>query len=42
MNKSIVRTILVTLLLAGGGSTAVLADGPNPRPPLCPPGINCQ
>jgi len=39
--KTLIRIIAATLLLAACGSTPVLADGSNPRPPYCQPGINC-
>jgi hypothetical protein len=42
MKRTIVRIILSTLLLATAGTTSVLADGPEPRPPFCPPNVNCN
>ena len=39
--KTLIRIIAAMLLLVAGGSTPVLADGSNPRPPYCQPGINC-
>ncbi|HEY6251595.1 MAG TPA: hypothetical protein VI685_16680 [Candidatus Angelobacter sp.] len=41
MKKTLVRIILATLMLVTGGSTPVLGDGGNPRPPYCYPGIIC-
>ena len=35
--KTLIRIIVATLLLAAFGSTPVLADGSDPRPPSCPP-----
>ena len=42
MKKTLIRTVLVTVLLVAGGSTPVVADVPGPRPPYCYPGIICN
>jgi len=41
MKKNLIRLILAALLLVACGSTPVLADGSDPRPPFCPPGSIC-
>jgi len=41
MSKTLIRIIVATLLLLACGSTPVLGDGSDPRPPFCPPGTNC-
>jgi len=35
--KTLIRIIAAMLLLVACGSTPVLADGGEPRPPICPP-----
>jgi len=35
--KTLIRIVIATLLLVAGSSTSVLADGGEPRPPICPP-----
>src|SRR5437016_8521699 len=42
MKTTLIRIILATLLLVACGSTTLLADGSDPRPPFCFPGTNCQ
>ncbi|HLJ30345.1 MAG TPA: hypothetical protein VKY85_26810 [Candidatus Angelobacter sp.] len=42
MKKTLIRIIVATLLLVACGSTPVLADGSDPRPPFCPPNTNCD
>ncbi|HEY6350475.1 MAG TPA: hypothetical protein VI636_13800 [Candidatus Angelobacter sp.] len=42
MKKTVIRIIVATLMLVAGGLTPVLADGGNPRPPFCQPGIICS
>jgi len=41
MKTTLIRLLVATLLLLACGSTPVLADGGDPRPPFCPPGSNC-
>jgi len=38
MKKTLIHMIFVTLLFVASAPIPVLADGTNPRPPICPDG----
>ncbi len=42
MNKTIMRIILATLFLLACGTSQLMADGGEPRPPFCCPGCSCR